>query len=147
MISMREVVQPVFRFVSSIRKTNDHLLTTHLGLTLSQFKILSALKRAPRTSQRTLADFWMMTEASISRQVEILAKKKMITAAHNPETRREHLLKLTAEGEKALLKADRLIDVALERTFQSIGAKERKEFSVLTNRFLSLMPEYDRISH
>jgi DNA-binding MarR family transcriptional regulator len=142
-LSMRETIQPVFKLVSSIRKINDRRLTSKLRLTLSQFRILSVIKKNPKTSQRVIANFWMMTEASISRQIEILRKKKLIEKVWSPENRREHIFRLTSSGLKMLSKANSLIDSMLEKIFADISQKDRKVFSAIINRFLALVPDHD----
>ena len=146
-LSMRETIHPAFKLVSSMRRANDHLLVSRLDLTLSQFRILSVIKKNPEVSQRVIADFWMMTEASISRQIEILRAKKLIEKIPNPKNRREHTFALTAPGKKMLTKANTLLDSAFEKIFADVSQKERKAFSAIINRFLELAPEHNASSH
>ena len=137
---MRVTIQPVFKLVSSIRKINDRQLTSKLHLTLSQFRILSVIKKNPKTSQRVIANFWMMTEASISRQIELLRGKKLIEKVQNPENRREHIFRLTVSGENILMKANALIDSALEKIFADISQQDRNSLSAILHKLLALAP-------
>ena len=119
---------------------SDRALLAKMELTLSQFRFLMALKHHPETSQKSIADFWGIAEASASRQIEILLKKKMVARLKNSKNQKEYLLTLTEKGEKELKKALAVIDGILEKVFKDLANRER----VILSSSLQNMLEFIR---
>ena len=136
---MRTTIQPALQLVFILDKTIDRLLVEKLDVSLSQFKILMALKHSPNASQRTIAKFWDMTEASVSRQANILLSKKLIQKVKNPTSKREYILRKTRAGKAQIRRAINLIDSKLENLFQNIGREERTRLAVSLNHMLSVI--------
>ena len=129
----------MFALAFSLDKVADRLLRARRGLTLSLFRILIALKFLPKTSQRSVADFWGITEASASRQIDILVKKKLLDKSRNPDNQREYLLALTPRGAKELKTTIGILDGAFEKLFREVNPKERLALSSLLRRLLDLL--------
>ena len=83
---------------SVMSKQADQVLQEELGLGLSQFKILMVLQKNDRVQQRFIADSLGQTEASISRQIQLLQDKGLLTSKRDPKNLRQHITVPTADG-------------------------------------------------
>jgi DNA-binding MarR family transcriptional regulator len=79
-------------------KQSDQVLREQIGLGLSQYKILMVLEWNPRTSQKAIADALGQTEASISRQIQLLKKKGLLEAKVDLNNRRRRITTPTLKG-------------------------------------------------
>ncbi len=104
----------------------EQTLREGTDLTFGQFRLLMALKRHGSLSQRSVAKFHGLTEAAVSRTIQDLVKRKLINRAVNPVSRREHLLGLTSNGEKALIKSQKVLDAAFTGLFNAVSLKDRQ---------------------
>ncbi len=80
-------------------RQSDQLLQERYDIGFSQFKILMALKWHTNVQQRQIAEYLGQTEASVSRQIKILADRHLIQTLISPDNRRQHITRLTARGE------------------------------------------------
>ena len=134
--SIQNTVQAAFKFVFVMQKIADRVLKEKKAISSSQFRILMALKRHPDCPQKKIAEFWNMTEASVSRQIELLEKESFITKKQNFGNRRSVILTITPKGEKMLQTSLGILGKNSGRLFSDISEKERKAcFHVLTKMF------------
>jgi MarR family transcriptional regulator, organic hydroperoxide resistance regulator len=124
---MRTIIGPILKLFLSLERITGDLMRKKLGLTISQFRILMALKFNPDASQKTIAEFWGVTEPSVSRQIELLESKKIIVKNKKKTDRRGHSFILSAKGKKILDKALALLDDDMEKLFKTVSQKERLE--------------------
>src|SRR5437867_4108440 len=124
MIHSRDITYNLHKVVFLLDKIADKALEQKLEITFSQFKILMAID-GEEVCQKTIADYWDMTEAAVSRQIDLLVAKKIINRKENAENRRQHMLSLTKTGKQQLKSAIKLIDQKYEEIFQVIDQKER----------------------
>ena len=125
MIPSHQITYNLHKSVFLLDKLADRILRERLKMTFSQFRVLMAIGRKD-VCQKDIADFWDMTEAAVSRQIEILAGKKLITKKENAKNRRARIVSLTSSGEKLLQRAFTLIDGEYEEIYKDINQKERK---------------------
>ena len=78
----------------------DHVLQKELGIGMAQFKILMILQREAHVQQNKLAECLGQTEASISRQIKLLARDGLLEVHIAPGNRRQHIATVTAKGTK-----------------------------------------------
>ena len=107
----------------------DQVLQERLGIGMSQFKILTTLEERANVQQRFLADTLGQTEASISRQIKLLAEKGMLTVDINPKNRRQHGLALTAKGLKVVHAARDIVAEYHAPAFDKMNDKEKQQFA------------------
>jgi DNA-binding MarR family transcriptional regulator len=82
----------------TMSRQNDQLLQERLGIGFSQFKILMVLERNPHLQQRQIAEALGQTEASISRQIKLMAADGLLQSTVSPRNRREHITTPTSKG-------------------------------------------------
>ncbi|MBC7707757.1 winged helix-turn-helix transcriptional regulator [Polaromonas sp.] len=104
-----------------VAKQADVLLQDELGIGLSQFKILMVLQKNDQVQQRFIADSLGQTEASISRQIQLLIDKDLITAKRNPKNLRKHITTPTLAGQKLTEKAMATLASHFGSEFASMG--------------------------
>lgn len=83
---------------SVMAKQADQILQERLDIGLSQFKILMVLQKNENVQQRFIADSLGQTEASISRQIQLLQDKGLLTSKRDPKNLRQHITVPTATG-------------------------------------------------
>lgn len=113
---------------SIIHRQSDQVLQERLGIGLSQFKLLMLLQSRPHIQQREIADSLGQTEASVSRQIKLLASGGTLIVEVNPQNRREHRTTITGKGVKI---AQAALEVMLEYHtpgFSQLSEKEQQQF-------------------
>lgn len=110
-----ENVWDTFPFVwHRVRAHVHNMAIEDQQLTMRQFAILSGIERGRHYSSK-LADFGHISRPAISRSVDSLVGKGLVTRLPDPADRRHVVLELTAEGERLLekhknLQRDWLVD-------------------------------------
>ena len=107
-----------------LEKAADHALQQTLDLTFSQCMILNSLQKNPGCSQRSIARCRDLTQAAVSRQVDVLHEKKLISRIENAQNRREHILELTARGTHQLEKGMEIISAEFHAAFSLLKKGE-----------------------
>jgi len=132
----RQISYTIHKVVFLMDKLADHALQETPEITFSQFRILIAIGRTNELTQKKIAEYWDMTEAAVSRQVENLQKKKLITIHENKHNRRQHLLRLTQAGRSRLEKAFETVEKAHEKLYRDLTKEEKKIFIDVLNKIL-----------
>lgn len=91
-------------------RQSNQALHERLGIGFSQFKILMVLKWHTGVQQKRIADYLGQTEASISRQIKLMAEIGLLQSRVSPANRREHMTTLTAKGDSVAEEAMRLLN-------------------------------------
>jgi len=85
---------------SLLTRDSDQILLEQLGVGYSQYKILRVLSRETAVKQKFIAGLLGQTEASISRQIDLLIDKRLVTKVKDKNNKRVRLIKLTEKGKK-----------------------------------------------
>ena len=102
-------------------KQAEQVLQEQLGIGLSQFKILMVLEWNPRVAQRSIADALGQTEASISRQIKVLAGKGLLVSKRDPRNLRKHVTAPTPLGMQVTEAAADMLRRNFGREFSGLG--------------------------
>lgn len=132
----RDIIYSAHKAVFVMDKIANRTLQDNFNLTYSQFLVLVAINRNPDVSQRDIADFLDMTEAAVSRQIDIIVDKKYAQRYENKKNRREYILSLTESGKNNLQKAFKILDDKFEDVFKVIDEDEKK---ILASAFGKLL--------
>ncbi len=120
-IPISSVIQPLMKLRAKIDRIVNVTLRKEMGFGGSLFRILMALTVRPGITQKEIADFWDVTEASVSRQIGILEERGWVVKKPN--------LTITPLGSATLAKARRIIDDVFETIFKNVSDKKRKELT------------------
>lgn len=110
-------------------RQSDQVLQERLGVGVSQLRILTMLEHEPNVQQRKLADRLGQTEASISRQVKLMAEKGYLTVTTNPKSKREHVTVLTPKGIKIAAAAKEVLTIYHQPVNELLNEKQRKQLA------------------
>lgn len=112
-----------------IDRQSDQILQERLGLGFSQFKILMALSWHGDVRQKHIAESLGQTEASISRQIQLMRSRAWLETKLNPRNRREHVIVLSAKGGRMLQKALSVLNIYHEPMFGSLSDKQQESLA------------------
>lgn len=85
-----------------VAKLLDAQLKQLSGVGLSQYRVMREVEASPGISQKEIALRLSQSEASISRQVDVLQYDGALTVRRNPADRREREIHLTPNGTHTL---------------------------------------------
>jgi len=115
-------------FLFSFIHTVGRSFQEELDVALPQFMILSAISSNPMGTQAVLAEVRKITPAAISKQMNILLKKKLIIRKNSIHDKREHSIILTPKGTKVFEKGMRIFKKHQDEVFKDIPKRSAKEF-------------------
>ena len=141
MIHSKQITYSIHKAVFLLDKLADRVLGERLDLTYSQFRMLLAVNHRGAVSQKDIAKFWEVTEAAVSRQLEVLRVKGLVGIAENAKDRRAHVIALTPKGKEKLNTAIRSIDQAYEEVYQVVKPGERRVLVEVLGKLLRKMCE------
>ena len=109
----------------------DQLLQEQFGVGVAQHKILVLLAAEPGLGQAQLARHLGQTEASVSRQVRLLAERGLLASKINTRNRRQHLAILTAKGAHIVEAAEAALAKSTDLLLVQLSPKQHKQFAEL----------------
>lgn len=126
------VIRPVMQLRAGLDRISTLVLRKKMGFGVSQFRILYVLAYKPHITQKDIADFWDVTEASVSRQMSILEKRGFI------EREKSRLSKPTISpaGKVALDRAMKYTTESFEKIFREISSEDRGTIADLLEKLL-----------
>lgn len=110
-------------------------------ISFSQFLVLIALSCSSNPSQREVADFLFITEATVSRHIEALRAGGYLSRSNNPNSRRSHILTLTEKGRREIKKTQEVLNQELDAVFLPIKDEERKSISTAFERIVNSLQQ------
>jgi DNA-binding MarR family transcriptional regulator len=117
------VTYSLHKVVYLLDKLAEDQLKEKLGITFSLFRILIAIDNKT-VSQCEIARYWEMTEAAVSRQIDILDEKGFISREKDKENRRQNNLSLTETGKKILKQSVDVLEETHAKMYQNLDKKE-----------------------
>jgi DNA-binding MarR family transcriptional regulator len=123
------VIYDIEHLASQLAKQSDQILQEQLGIGYAQFKILQFAQQNPSLRQLDAAHQLGQTEASISRQIKLLAASGLIQQSGNPTNRRERRASLTAKGERLTSAASAALEKYYASALESLGNKRHSQLA------------------
>jgi DNA-binding MarR family transcriptional regulator len=122
------------RLTFRIERNFDQILFEKFGIGFSQYKILEALDKNPKYTQKQLSSLLGQTEASVSRQIKILRSDGLISTTINPKNRREHITIISPKGGRIHDAAYSSLEIFSKKILESIDSKEKSRLSSLISK-------------
>lgn len=116
-----EVVPVVMR---SIRTERDQHRAE--GLTSAQFHMMRFLRRHPDTSLVGIAEHFGLTLPTVSKMIDGLVMKNLVTRQNSAQDRRRIILRLTLQGEQNFDSTQRATLESLVEKLKSLSPAERE---------------------
>jgi DNA-binding MarR family transcriptional regulator len=118
-------------------KDRSHEAFEGTGLSAFHYAVLALLEEDPRETQAAIADALGYDRSHVVRLLDELEERHLVLRTRDLEDRRRHIVKLTADGRKALSQL-RAIVRGLEDTFLApLDADEREHLHALLMRLAS----------
>jgi DNA-binding MarR family transcriptional regulator len=124
----KSLLNQIARVSSSLEREVENELKVSFKLTFSQFRVLNGLLALGEASGRELAGSLEVTPAVVTRQVEALGSRGLVTAKPNPRSKREKVLALTPKGEQAVADASVVIAERQKSIFAKLSLKDETAF-------------------
>lgn len=115
----------------------EQALRHKVQMTIAQARMLMALHWFGALSQKRLAESHGLTQAAISRKIEELIKRKLVTRIVNPASRREYILTITAAGNRRARLAERALEEKFHAAFSVLEPKQLADLHKLMSQLLS----------
>lgn len=114
-----------------LTRDSDQILLEQLGIGYSQYKILRILTNDLGVKQKYIADVLGQTEASISRQIDILYGGGLITKRHDFHNKRIRLITITIKGKKIANASKLVLDKYHKTIFAGFTNKQSTDLIML----------------
>ena len=135
MADIPELVTNIHRLSIVLGRIGDNALQTDCGYGMSQFKILWVLMTHEEgVLQTTIASWLNQTEAAISRQVGLLDEEGLITKQVDPQTRRNHIVRLSTKGKKLATNAMSVLAKEYKPNFAVLSDNEQELLNALLEK-------------
>ncbi len=137
---IHSVIRPIMQLRACLDRVTSSVLRKKMGFGVSQFRILYVLANKPEMTQKVIADFWDVTEASVSRQIGILIKGGFAVKKGQSPT-------ITPKGKKALDTAMREVTAAFEKIFKDIRDDDRRHTAELLENFIGKIRKHAQFNN
>ena len=122
-----------------LQHKSDALLRDSLGVGFGQVQIMQALHRSVPLSQRTVASKLYQTEANVSRQLQLLKKKGLVSITRNRKDKRLRETALTAKGQKVFQKCEKILSAQHKELLKLLDDREVKAFDRAVSHLLKAL--------
>lgn len=137
----RDIGTKVHKLACLMGRTAEHSLTRTADLSFSQFRMLMVLYHGHDLTQKRIAKFHGITEAAVSRQIELLKAKKFITAVDNVKNRRERKLALTSKGMELIQRAQKTLEHTFIKPFEILSNDKKNQLSTLLQTLINALED------
>lgn len=107
-------------------------------ITYSQYLVLSRIGKYGEITQRQLSKLISISDAAVSRQVEILKQRQFLKAKINLTNRRERILSLTPTGKEAVEQALNVIEIAFTQPASALEFNEIANFNETIDKLIGI---------
>ena len=122
-----------------LQHKSDLLLRESIRVGFGQVQIMQALHRSVPLSQRAVASKLYQTEANVSRQLQLLKKKGLVSITRNKKDKRLHEAALTVKGSKAFTKAEKILAAQHKELLKLLNSSEVKAFDRVVSHLLKAL--------
>ncbi|RIV71132.1 MarR family winged helix-turn-helix transcriptional regulator [Flagellimonas aequoris] len=106
-------------------------------ITVDQKLILQYLNDRPELSQNEIAELVFKDNASLTRMIELMVRKRFLKRSIRPEDRRRFNIELTSKGKEILEKLTPVIAENRKRAFAGITEEELAQLQLTLNKILT----------
>lgn len=106
----------------------------NLDITIDQWLLLTTISNNPDATQQEIAGSVFKDLASITRMIELLVKKEILTRDFHPDDRRRFVLSITQKGRSILADLDPIIKANRAKALEAITSEEIETLKGILNR-------------
>lgn len=123
------IFKTIYRLSSNLSRKYDQLLLERYGIGFSQYRILQLIHDSPSNSQRTISKYLGTTEASVSRQVQIMIGMGLIERVVNQANKRENLVRISRKGARFVDDMDNALYQRMSKLLAEIKLSKLKQLN------------------
>jgi DNA-binding MarR family transcriptional regulator len=137
-IPSKTIFYSIEKTIKTYRKYAQHKYSEIIeDLTVDQALVLQFLSRGENLSQKELAELLLKEDASITRMVESLVKKKYLMRRKDSNDRRKSILKITAKGASSMDTLESMIISNREKALIGITETELIQVNTILNKIIT----------
>jgi DNA-binding MarR family transcriptional regulator len=140
----KNIGNKLHKTVFLLDKISDQILKQKLNLSFSQFLAMQVLFHQPKAPQKFVANSLDQTQAAVSRQVELLVGKKMVSRSRHPARKREYVLSLTKQGLKAFKQGQAVIESGLGKTFEILNKTSKEDLIESLDKLIGAVRQHNK---
>lgn len=124
---------PLLHFTYILQQSSDEKLLKETGIGLSQARILSALSASPH-SQHAVAAALGQTQSNVSRQLQGLKSRGLVSIKHSRQDARRRDVSLTAKGKTVQQKAHKVLAAQAAGVWRALNRGETAALESAVNK-------------
>ncbi|GGB99047.1 transcriptional regulator [Novosphingobium endophyticum] len=133
-LSHRRRVSLRMTVIARLQRNNFDRKVTDLNVTRSQWAMIAVVARYPGSTQRTVAEYLEMSEASAGRLIDRLCADGLLERRDRRDDRRARAVYLTDAAGPLLEKLGKIANESEERMFQGFSDEEIERLLDYMNR-------------
>lgn len=127
--SMAHIIMPIMIIKSEIDNEIEQILHKNFVITLSDFQTLLPIALLTKCTQKDIALFNLVSEASVSRKIKHLIDNGLVVRKEDKRDGRKAVLQLTTKGRLLVMKIQARVIKKMEQIFKSLSKKARGQLS------------------
>ena len=121
--------------IKEYRKYAQKNITKKINdITIDQGLVLLFLNKHPELTQKEIAELVFKDNASMTRIIDTMVKKKYLERSMNPEDRRRYKILITEKGKKVLEILPPIIHQNRSTSLDGITVTELKQLEIILNK-------------
>lgn len=130
------IAYKIHKVVLVMDKLADSTLSYQTGLTLSQFLILMNIVQNPGLTQIEISQFHEITQAAVSRLIDVLKSKDLIQIKKNEANKRENLLFPTLLGKDVFKESSKILEEEFNKLYSVMDEVEKENLEKSLDKLL-----------
>lgn len=122
-----------------VAKLVEKELVSRTELTFPQFMTMVLVDHKASCKQAEMAEMGHLTEAAVSRMVEVMVDKGLLSRKENPESRREHKVEMTDKGKKNFVLATKVVKEKMDELLDNLTDQEQDKLNELLDKILKVV--------
>lgn len=118
------------------RSVYRHVDEEALGMKLKQFVMLNLIGESEGVTQRQLSDVMGIDANMVVLLLNALEERGFAVRERDREDRRRHIVRITAAGRKAVVRAERALEAVTDEALRGLDADERATLRTLLAKAL-----------
>jgi len=121
--------------IKEYRKFSQKNISNKISdITIDQGMILLYLNKYPELTQKEIARLVFKDNASLTRMINLMVKKKYLKRSMNNQDRRRYNIEITSKGKEILMKLSLIISDNRNKSLKRITQKELQQLETILNK-------------
>lgn len=140
--SIAHIIMPVMLLRSEIDTEIEQVLSKGFNITLADFQTLLPVAVLTTCTQKDVALFNLVSEASVSRKVQDLIERGLIVKKQDASDARKSILTLTPKGRLMVIRVQTKVIKRMEDVFAELPKSTRREVSNGLQKMMRILVQH-----